>query len=90
MDATLLDPTTAYRASGYGGIAWRYVGDETAPDEDTEWSGIEGPTGRVVMVMIGDDRRFTFDPDECEPIARDEFCSECGQIGCHADAYSEV
>src|SRR5689334_6422415 len=52
----------AYTVDHYDGIAWRVYGWETAPDEDTEWSGIEERTGRVVCVMVGDDRRFSFDP----------------------------
>jgi hypothetical protein len=37
---------------------------------------------RVIAVMVGDDRRHTFDADELVPISDNEFCSECGQIGC--------
>ena len=75
-------PADAYRVRGYEGIAWRILGWETEPDEDTEWSGYEVRTGRVLAIMIGDDRRFAFDPDEVSPLKRSEFCSECGQIGC--------
>ena len=75
----------AYRVKGYEGIAWRVYGWETVPDEDTEWTGINTPTGRVVARMIGDDRLFTFEPDEIEPLEREEYCSECGQIGCTHD-----
>jgi hypothetical protein len=34
--------------------------------------------------MIGDDRVFTFDPDDygITVMEDDEFCSTCGQIGC--------
>jgi hypothetical protein len=85
-EATLLNPEATYQVAGYSGIAWAYVGDETEPDEDTEWTGIEEPTGRVVMIMIGDDRRrFAFDPDECHEIPEEAYCAECGQIGCTAD-----
>jgi len=74
----------AYRVSGYDGVAWHVYGWETEPDEDTEWSGIENRTGKVVCVMIGDDRRFTFDLDEIVPINEEEYCPSCGQIGCTA------
>lgn len=37
---------------------------------------------RVRAVMIGDDREHTFDVEELTPLDRDEFCGECGQIGC--------
>lgn len=77
-------PADAYTVSGYRGIAWHVYGWETRPDADTEWTGIEERTGRVVAVMIGDDRKFTFDVDEITPITSDEYCGGCGQIGCTA------
>lgn len=75
----------AYTVKGYKGIAWYVRGWENKPDEDTEWSGIEERTGRVVATMVGDDRYFVFDPDEVQPLARGEYCGECGQIGCTHD-----
>ena len=76
----------AYTVKGWGrGIAWRVYGWETQPDEDTEWSGYETRTGKVVAVMFGDDRRFTFEPDELAPLAPEAYCAECGQVGCTAD-----
>ena len=72
----------AYVAKGWRGIAWHVLGWETEPDEDTEWSGYERRTGNVVAVMVGDDRRFTFEPDDLTPIDREEYCGECGQVGC--------
>ena len=90
MDYTLLpDADAAYRVASYPGIAWHWYGDETEPDDDTEWSGYEAPTGRVVMVMIGDDRRHSIDPDDCVMIAEDDYCGGCGQIGCGAYAVGE-
>jgi len=75
----------AYRVKGYGGIAWYVMGWETEPDEDTEWSGYEVRTGNVVCRMVGDDRDFTFEPNEVTPLRREEYCGECGQIGCVHD-----
>ena len=83
-------PADAYRAQGYLGVAWCVLGWQTAPDDDTEWSGIEKRTGRVVAVMVGDDRHFTFKPEELTPIARREYCGECGQIGCSHDGYDRT
>jgi len=77
----------AYQVSGYADIAWHVLGWETEPDEDTEWSGYENRTGRVVARMVGDDRYFTFDPDDLEPIEREAYCGVCGQIGCCHDGY---
>ena len=78
-------PADAYTVKGYEGIAWYALGWETQPDEDTEWSGYEQRTGNVVCVMIGDDRRFSFDPADIQPLAREKYCGVCGQIGCAHD-----
>lgn len=74
-----------YKESRHGGVAWRVLGWETEPDEDTEWSGYEVRTGNVVCHMIGDDRLFSFDIEDLEEINRDDYCGVCGQIGCCHD-----
>jgi hypothetical protein len=76
---------TAYRVRRYPGIAFYVLGWETEPDQDTEWTGYEVRTGRVLAVMVGDDRRHSLDPDDVEPLPREEYCGECGQIGCCHD-----
>ena len=81
-------PAEAYTVRGYRSVAWYVYGWETVPTEDTEWSGYEERTGRVVAVMVGDDRRFTFDPSELEPLAREEYCGVCGQTGRGHDGLS--
>lgn len=81
-------PADGYRVDGWKGIAWAVLGWETQPDEDTEWTGIEQRTGKVVCVMIGDDRRFVFDKDELTPLDPESYCRSCGQIGCHCNVYS--
>ena len=75
-------PASAYTVAGYRGIAWHAYGWETQPTQDTEWDGIEERTGLVVCVMVGDDRRFTFGPEELTPLRDDDYCGTCGQIGC--------
>jgi hypothetical protein len=76
----------AYTADGWAqGIAWHVLGWETEPDSDTEWSGEEPRTGRVVAVMVGDDRRFTFETDDLHALEREDYCGSCGQIGCGHD-----
>lgn len=77
----------AYSVRGYSGIAWYVLGWETEPDEDTEWSGMEERTGRVVAIMVGDDSKFSFDEDDVEPLEREDYCGECGQVGCTHDGY---
>lgn len=76
---------SAYTVKGYRGVAWYAWGWETQPTEDTEWDGIEERTGKVVCSMVGDDRRFTFEPDELTPIKDEDYCASCGQIGCTHD-----
>jgi hypothetical protein len=75
----------AYTVEGYSGIAFYVLGWETEPDEDTEWSGCENRTGRVVVVMIGDDHHYKVDEEDITPLARESYCGECGQIGCSHD-----
>lgn len=75
----------AFTVRQYPGIAWRVLGWETEPDEDTEWSGYEVRTGRVVAVMVGDDRHFSLDVDDVAALPREDYCGECGQIGCTHD-----
>jgi hypothetical protein len=80
----------AYTVAGYRGVAWRVLGWLMEADADTEWSGEYVRTDRVVAVMVGDDRRFVFERDAVTPLAREEYCGQCGQVGCRADAYSQV
>jgi len=76
----------AYTVSHYSqGIGFYVLGWETEPDEDTEWSGYEVRTGRVLAVMIGDDYRHSVDPEDLKPIDRRDYCGSCGQIGCQHD-----
>ena len=76
----------AYRIRDQHGIAWTVCGWQTLPDEDTEWSGQAPRTGKLVVVMVGDDREFLADPEDVTPLENDAYCRTCGQIGCHADA----
>jgi len=79
----------AYKVAGWGdGIAFSVLGWETESDEETEWTGIEERTGNVIVRMIGDDRLFSVDPDDVEPIPDDSFCRDCGQIRCGHNVYS--
>ncbi len=73
-----------YLVSGYRGIAWSILGWELEEDEDTEWTGQYTATGKLLAIMKGDDRVFTFDEDEFTALTEDQFCPECGQTGCKA------
>ncbi len=75
----------AVQIDGHDGIAWHVLGFQTEPDEDTEWSGEEVQTGQLVCMMVGDDNHWLFDPSDIKKLAREDYCSECGQIGCGHD-----
>ena len=75
----------AYSVKGWKGIAWAVCGWEVEPDEDTEWTGYGVRTGRLVCRMVGDDRDYAIEPRELVAIAREDYCGECGQIGCSHD-----
>lgn len=77
-------PNDAYQVRGFP--TGCYVrGWQTEPDEDTEWSGCENRTGMLVIVMVGDDAMHLVNPDDVSDIDEDEYCHECGQIGCAHD-----
>lgn len=80
-----LDDTLRYLVRRWPSVAVRIDREETTPTCDTEWDGIERPTGRVLVVMVGDDVRTAVDPEDLTPIEDADYCSECGQIGCTAD-----
>lgn len=81
-------PSDYYQTAIYPGISFYVLGWETEPDEDTEWTGMENRTGRVLAVMVGDDYRHSLDPDDLQPLANDQFCRDCGQIGCQCNVYA--
>lgn len=83
-----------YRHPDYPGAAWTIDGptmvDEYDPDTGenvTDWTGYKVPAvpATVDAHMIGDDRTFRFDADELIELDDDDYCAECGQIGCTAD-----
>lgn len=39
----------------------------------------------VKAIMVGDDTVHLIDVEDLRPLAREEFCGECGQIGCTHD-----
>jgi len=93
------DFSQTYTVEGYGGIAFRatemevettyeyvYCGfGDTEDDESYDYVEDERLTGRVVAHMVGDDRDFTFDVGDLTAINEDDYCAECGQVGCTAD-----
>jgi hypothetical protein len=79
---------TRFTVEGWHGIAFYFLAADTEPDEDTEWSGYEVPTGLARMVMVGDDRVHKVEPDEVTALDDEAYCRDCGQVGCTANVYS--
>lgn len=85
----------AYSVRGFRGVACRVYGWEAEPDvelasEDNGWEDYwDGEsmrsTGRVVVVMVGDDYRHVVDPEDCTPLDELAYCASCGQVGCTHD-----
>jgi hypothetical protein len=80
-------PQGAVKVLGFSGVACRVLGWETEPDEDTHWSGYENRSGKLLVGMVGDDRRHAVDPEDVEEINREDYCGVCGQMGCSHDGY---
>ena len=86
MTEANLDFDSKYKVEGWGGIAWYALSYEKVQDEDYEWSGIEHENrDNVVCMMVGDDAKFTFEVSMLTTLDDDEYCHECGQIGCTAN-----
>jgi hypothetical protein len=68
-----------------------YVSDPETGEEIPEETGygewVNGDGSRLRLVMVGDDREFEADADECTLISDDDFCSDCGQVGCGHGRY---
>jgi hypothetical protein len=74
-----------------------YEGDYLVCDDEecdhmlSEMCWAEGDTSlslnpdMVRAVMVGDDTEHIIDIDDLTPIADEDYCHECGQIGCTAD-----
>lgn len=67
--------------------SWEYCG-EGDPDDEANYfyndpEEIENKS-RVRCIMVGDDQVFELDVDDLEAISGDDYCPECGQIGCKA------
>jgi hypothetical protein len=63
------------------------VDEETGEEyeEETgegEWVEQDESCGRVVVIMVGDDREHEVDVEDLTPLADGEYCGSCGSIGC--------
>ena len=60
--------------------------------EYEDWSETElvRAGDNVIAVMVGDDHRWAIDKDDLILIADEDYCHECGQIGCCANVYASA
>ena len=81
---------TFYRVDGYNGVAWQFLQHPRVTEYDDFGDAVDQTENseQAVMMMVGDDRQFTFDMDEIHAIPDDSFCRDCGQIGCGCNVYS--
>ncbi len=45
---------------------------------------------QLVVVMVGDDEPHLIDVEEATVLAREAFCSSCGQVGCTHDGLERL
>ena len=93
---TEIDFDARYAVKGWHGIAFYLIGyayeeepimftDEDG-NESNDWTGDFEKIyhhHKVIAVMVGDNRRHIVDVDDLTKIGADDYCSVCGQIGCH-------
>jgi hypothetical protein len=80
-----LDLDARYTVDGYHGIAF-WIQPRMVATAETEWTGErEQDPDHVTAVMIGDDHAHVVDVRDLQPIGEDDYCHECGQVGCAHD-----
>lgn len=77
-----IKPGTTVQVKGHAGMAFYFIKLETEPDEDTDWSGYEAPTGKAIVCMVGDDYKWSVDPEDISPLDDEDFCHGCGSMDC--------
>lgn len=84
-----------YRGIAFYLVGWKKVWEpytylvtdeetgEEYEEESCEGEWIDDPQERtVIAVMVGDDRKHEIDVDDLTPLNDEDYCHECGQIGC--------
>jgi hypothetical protein len=76
------------KVQGWRGIAFYIYGYAKEWDEAyEEWAPNEN---KLVVIMVGDDRKHTVDVEDVSPLNDSEFCGDCGQIGCGHNVAEEA
>jgi hypothetical protein len=78
------DTDTRYERDGWEGVAWWIDGPcvDVTYDPETGEEDENERAGWVRAVMVGDDTRYEVEVSDLRPIADDDYCGSCGQIGC--------
>lgn len=65
-----------------------YTLDDLGNQVECETGEFETETdySKVVVVMVGDDRKHTVDVDDLTELVDGSYCHTCGQIGCYHNA----
>lgn len=63
-------------------VAMGYFAEYPEPSEEDQEPELMSDESRIVVVMVGDDKRHIVAASDLIPLNEDEFCPECGQIGC--------
>lgn len=97
-----IDFEAHYKVDGSGEIAYYLRGYEQTWEPFTELREDENGdvydhvtdigewidnTDNVIAVMVGDDREHIIDVDDLIKIEEDDFCRDCGQVGCGHNVY---
>lgn len=88
MQVADINTNDRYKVEGYGGVAFYFAGQQMVGVFDEygdSYPEDDEPTGMVYMIMVGDDYKHVVDPEDVIKIDDDDYCHECGQIGCTAD-----
>ena len=57
-------------------------GNEVECESDEgEWE-LDETSGSILVVMVGDDHKWTVDAEDLVKIGENDYCDGCGQIGC--------
>lgn len=71
---------------------WLYDGEGDPDDEGSyvycEPEQVENRS-QVRAIMVGDDYVWIVDVDDLTMIGEEDYCHECGQVGCCANVYRE-
>lgn len=95
-----LDYDARYTVDGYNGVAFYIYGYKQVyePDitifEDEDGNEYQEEIGEgnwvddketLLMVMVGDNKKWEVDPEDITKISDDDYCLVCGQVGCTGD-----